>query len=330
MKNSIYLYYGTEDYLIEEEINRLVNTIIPPEEQELNKITYDLNDVPIEDVIADAETSPFFSEHKVILAKNAYMFTGQKAPKGIEHDLESLEGILDNPVDFSTIIFWVSFEKLDERKRIVKKIKKNGQVKSFVQLSGTSLIEWLKARVRAEGANITDDAAQLLIHTTGQNLQLLSQEIKKMSVYVGENQMIDQQVIQELSTRTMEQNIFSLIDKVANFKIEEALQIFYDLLKNKEEPVKMIALFARQFRIMLYTKELNRIGYSAKQIASQIGAHPYTVQIALTQSKKFSEVQLKSIIKKLAEIDLNIKTGKMDKILSLEMFMFYLKGLMAN
>ena len=326
-KQSIHIFYGTENYLIEEEINKLINKLIPIDERDLNLITYDLNTTPLNIVIEEAETLPFFSKHKLVVAKNATFFTGQKPPKNIEHDIDSLVNFLDNPVEYSTIIFTIQAEKLDERKKIVKKIKKFGNTKAYSLLSGNSLADWIKKTTHENKASITDEAANLLIQIIGSNLQLLSQEISKMAIFVGDKGLIDRNVIENLSVRTIEQNIFTLIEKVANLEIEDAFRIFYDLLKNKEEPIKIVALFSRQFRLMLYSKELHRIGYSAQQIASQLSAHPYSIQMALKQSTKFDEGQLKAIIKNLAEMDFNMKTGKMDKILSLEMFMFRLKSI---
>ncbi|OEF96908.1 DNA polymerase III subunit delta [Vulcanibacillus modesticaldus] len=329
-KSSVHLFYGSESYLIAEEINRLIHSLIPPNEREFNVVTYDLMVTPVEEIVQEAEILPFGSDHKLIIAKNAFLFTGQKISKGIEHNTNTLEMLLKQPVEYSTIVFWVPSEKLDERRKIVKLIKKLGNVESFSVLSGTQLVDWVKMKAKTYNTSILDEAAEMLINIIGNNLQLLSQEISKMAIYVGKDGLIDIEVVKELSSRVLEQNIFSLIERIANMELEQAFQIFYDLLKNKEEPIKMIALLARQFRIMLHAKELYRIGYSQQQIATQLGVHPYSIKLAIKQSAKFSEAQLKDILKKLAEIDYEIKTGKKNKILSLEMFMFHLKGLMSN
>lgn len=325
-KETIYLFYGTENYLIEQEINQIVEKNIP-QERDLYVINYDLNITPIELVVEDAKTPPFFSECKVIIARNASIFTAQKVQKNIEHNLDTLDKYMDDPADYSIIIFTVQSEKLDERRKIVSKIKKLGNVKVFTPLAGSQLVNWVINTARVYEAGMSKDTANLMIQIIGPNLQLLTQEISKMATYVGLGGTIDSKTVEELSSRTIEQNIFILIEKVADLNIDEAFKIFYDLLKNKEEPIKILALFTRQFRLMLIAKELNRIGYSTKQIASQLGEHPYSIQLALKQSGKFTESQLKEIVKKIAEIDYSIKTGKIDKILSLEMFLFYLFNL---
>ncbi|MGD9679467.1 MAG: DNA polymerase III subunit delta, partial [Vulcanibacillus sp.] len=296
---------------------------------DFNFINYYLSLSSLDEVINEAEMPPFISNHKLIVAKNAFFFTGQKSNKDLEHDTKKLEFFLEHPTEYSTIVFWVPYEKLDERKKIVKLIKDKGYVEIFLPLSNMALVEWVKKKATLDNATITEEAAQLLIHIVGQDLQILSQEINKMTIYVGVNGIIDNNIVNLLASRVLEKNIFSLIELVANLEIETAFQKFYDLLKNKEEPVKIVSLFARQFRIILNTKELHRLGYSEKQIASQLAIHPYVTKIAIQQSLKFNEEQLRKILIKLAEVDYEIKSGQMDKVLAIEMFMFYLRELVA-
>lgn len=102
--------------------------------------------------------------------------------------------------------------------------------------------------------------------------------------------------VRKLVARGLEQNIFELINKVVNRRRTEALQIFYDLLKQNEEPIKMMALIANQFRLILQTKYFSRQGYGQKQIASNLKVHPFRIKLAIDQARLFSETELKSIM----------------------------------
>lgn len=327
LENQVYVFYGTETFLIKEKVEKLINKLIPQEERNLNVINFDLTMTPIEEMVQEAETLPFASDNKLIIVKNALLLTGQKGYKSVEHDVKVFEKYLENPAEFSTIIFCVPYSKLDERKKIVKTLKKKGTIEAFQILSDFTLIEWVKKSVEVNNATINEDAVKLLIQIVGKDLGMLNQEIIKMTTYVDDNGNIDVDVVNALTIRKLEQNIFVLIELVANLQFDKAFQMFYDLIKNKEEPIKMIALFARQFRLMLCAKELNRIGYSERQIAEQLKAHPYSIKIALQQSRKFSEDQLEEIMVKLSEVDYQIKSGQMEKVLVIEMFIFNLKNI---
>src|SRR5690625_6347330 len=85
-----------------------------------NISTYDLEETPIQEVVADAETYPFFGEKKLIYAMNPTFLSTKHKKLPFEHDLVRLEQYISNPVDYSVIVFIAPYEKLDNRKKITK------------------------------------------------------------------------------------------------------------------------------------------------------------------------------------------------------------------
>ena len=60
----------------------------------------------------------------------------------------------------------------------------------------------------------------------------------------------------------------------------------------------------------------------SKDIASTLKVHPYRVKLALEAN--YPDFELKDILKKLHNLDYEIKTGKVDKIVGLENFLLHL------
>jgi DNA polymerase-3 subunit delta len=313
-----YLLYGTENYLINQIIELLGNNALNGEDKSFNFSTYDMEEQPLDLAIEDAETLPFFGERRVVVIKNPTFLATVKDKQ--EHDLNKLETFLNNPVPYSITVFIAPYEKLDERKKIVKLLKKQADVLEAKKLDNKAIKGWILSLADQEKVSISSNAISKLTQQIGTNLNQLTQEIKKMALYVGRGGEINEQVIESLVARTLENDIFSLVDHVINKRMEATFRIYYDLLKQNEEPIKILALIARQFRMVLQTKLLLGKGYSEKQIVSIIKAHPYAIKIAWKQSKLFSESELKSILNEIAEADYMMKTGKMDKSLIMELF----------
>lgn len=319
--NPIYLCYGTEKYQIQEFVNLLQAQITDPEQRDFSLASYDLADTPIEMVVEEAEMLPFLVDKKLILVRDISMFGTGKDNGKVEHKVEALTSYLSNPAEHSVIVFLVQGDKLDERKKIVKAVKAAGTVLSFMPLGGSELTGWVIREVEKRGSKIGRAAAEALIQTVGVQMAPLATEVDKLCLYAGRDGMIDGAVIEQLVARTTEQNVFAMVEHIANLRLEQALDIFYELLKQREEPIKIASLIARQFRIMLQVKDLARQSYSQQQIASQLGLHPYAVKIAGEQARKFEPSRLKAILSDLAQLDYRMKSGGIDKVLGLELFL---------
>jgi DNA polymerase III subunit delta len=314
---NLYLLYGTETYIIDEAVKKITTGVLSEEDMEFNLSQYDLVDTPIEVAIDDAETMSFMGDKKVVIVKNAFFLTGQKE-KGVEHNVELFEQYVQFPCPTTVFIVIAPYESLDKRKKITKALLKHAGVIEATSFNERNAENWIREKAKEMNVNITPDAIGRLLQNVGANLQMLENELLKMEMYVGEGGTITEETIDEMVAKTLEQNVFTLVDKVVNRKIDDALKIFYDLLRQNEEPIKIASLITRQFRIIFQVKILS--GVPQAELAKRLGLHPYAVKVALQQGSQFQEDELIDILNKLAEADYKMKTGN-NKQLELEMFL---------
>ncbi|MFB5677234.1 DNA polymerase III subunit delta [Paenibacillus terreus] len=316
----VYLLYGTEKYQMTQFVDMLQKHIIEEEHREFAVIPYDLTDTPLEAVVEEAETVPFLVPKKLVLVRDAGVFTAGKDGGKVEHRLDTLAAYIENPAEYSVIVFMVHADKLDERKKIVKQIKNTAAVITFSPLSSEELLSWVEKRAGERHVGLEAGAAAALVRNAGTGLQALAAEIDKLCLFAGEGGTIGVKDIDSLVARSTEQNVFVMVEELANLRMENALSIFYELLKQREEPIKIAALITRQFRIILQVKELAQQSYSQQQVAGQLGLHPYAVKIAGEQARRFRPERLRWILNELAELDYRMKTGAVDKVLGMELF----------
>ncbi|MGY4690372.1 DNA polymerase III subunit delta [Salibacterium sp. K-3] len=315
----LYLLYGTEAYLISHVIEKITANTLAEEERDFNHSVYDMKEVPVDTALEEGETLPFFGSGRVVVLKNCYFLTGSKEKEKVEHNLSYLENYIDHPPSETVMIFTAPYEKLDERKKIVKKLKKQGVFLEAAAFDEKNMDQWLHRFCQSRSVSITSDAKQKMMQLAGKDMMMLSSEMDKLALFAGDGNEITEEMVEELVPRTLEDNVFELVDHVVHGRGEKAFRIYYDLMKKNEEPIKILTLLARQFRMILHVSHLKKTGYSRQKMASRLKVHPYAVKIAEEQSRSYSESRLKEVLQTLAEADEQIKTGKVDKNLQLEL-----------
>lgn len=317
----VYICYGSETYRMEEFISFLTDKWIDPVDRDFAVSKFDLAETNVEAVIDDAETLPFMGARKLIIAKDAVFFTAAKEHARVEHKLDRLLDYLKSPAPYSVIVFMIAADKLDERKKLVKTmIERKGTV-PFLPMNADDLLQWVRRQAEKLHFTFAEGAEQMLILNCGGHLQTLAGEMQKLSLHIGINGVITPHIVESMVTRSTERNVFLMIDELVRLRLDKALELLHELLKHKEEPVKILALMARQFRNMLMIKQLTMKGSSQQQMASQLGLHPYAVKIAAEQARRYETDKLKQALCHLADTDYRMKTGQIDKVLALEMFM---------
>lgn len=320
----VYLIYGQESYFIDETVNRIKQALSNAEETEVK--IFDMDESPVDFVIDEADTFPFFSEKKLVIAKNAsFLKASEKGKEKIEHDFKRLENWLAHPSDFCVTVFIAPYEKLDERKKITKAMKGNTVVLFAETPKENDLATWIKTEASSFGKEISGDAVDKLVEMVGPNMIKLQMEIEKIALYLGDEKRITVQLVENLVAKTLEHDAFKMLNAFLSNNQVEALHIYHDLLRQKEEPIMLVGLLASNIRTMNNVFYLQKKGYHPNQISKQLKIHPYRVKLMVENRNRPSEERLLKALHQLAEIDMQLKSLSGNRERFLEMFL--LKGL---
>lgn len=310
-----YLLYGTEKFLIDKEVKNIINK---HKIDDINISKYDLEINAIKEILEDANTVSLFSNNKLIIVQNSYIFS-RITSKKIE-DIDLLENYLKENREDVIIIFINPNEKLDSIKKIVKLVKEKGKILEFnISKNINQIIEKM-----FEDYKLEKGAIELLIERVGQSLELLNQEAEKLKMYKIEDKFIYKQDIFDLTTENINIDIFKFIDNIINKNKKEAIKTYKEILKTGEEPIKIISLLASKFRLMYQTSTLAKKGLTEQQISEILNVHKYPVHLALIAAYKYNPKILLKYLNDLADLDIGIKTGDKDKELALELFILNL------
>lgn len=315
------LVVGEEEYLNEAVREAFVETVLKGDPNDFNYGVYDMEEVSLSVALEEAESLPFFDEKRLIIIENPFFLTSQKVKNVPDHDLDALLAYIENPADFTILLIMASYEKIDQRKKIGKSLTKHASLIETNPLSEKEVQSFVQEDFKSAGFTIDKEAFALFYQLTDGSLTRMMQEKDKLMLYKMDEKRIVKEDVASLVVRSLDQNIFDLNNFILNRQLDKALTLYQDLLLQKEDPIKLIAIMLGQFRILIQVKSLKKKGYHQGEMASLLKSHPYPIKLALQRERHFSMDLLTEAHQQLIETDFKIKTGQVEPIIAFELFM---------
>lgn len=304
----VYLLYGEEAYLKKQYRDKLRNGMISPDDT-MNYAYYEGKGVNVKEIIDLAETLPFFAERRLIILEDTGFFKNA-AP-------ELSEYIKEMP-DSTNMIFVES--EVDKRSKLYKAVQNKGRVIELSRQDEGTLLRWISGSVKREGKQITEGAARHFLAKVGTDMENIQKELEKLFCYTLEKDAISIEDIETICTTQITNQIFDMVNAVAEKSQRKALDYYYDLLALKEPPMRILFLLTRQFKLLLEVKELDKKGFARKDIASLTGLMPFVVGKYQEQARSFSRKELRAIMEESVDIEEAVKTGRLSDTLGVELF----------
>lgn len=317
--DNLYLFYGEEKYLMESSLKKIKNIF----GNLLNGINYiNIDDTTINQIISELETPAFGFEKKLIIAKNTGLFKkeARKKAKGENADLkEKLNLYLEENIEtLKESVVLIFIEETVEKCDLAATIEKNGVVCNFEYQKANQIQSRLKAIVKAYGVDIDQPTLMYFIECCGTDMQELINEIRKLIEYAGNGGKIQKQDIDSLCIKKIESVIFDLTDSLGKKNTKEAIEVLRNLILAKEPVQKiMITLYNHFKKLYLTSLALKQ----NKDVASSLDLKPnqvFLVNKYKMQASYFKLSELRTILKKLCELDYNYKIGLIDLDLGFE------------
>ncbi|MDP4182599.1 MAG: DNA polymerase III subunit delta [Bacillota bacterium] len=322
---NLYLFYGQEEYLKKVYLESIENKIIRADMKTMNKIVIE-GKLDMRKLADSCDTAPLFSEKKIVIVKNSGIFKsgkkGETEKSGSQKD--SLLLYLKSIPSYTCLVFVE--EEIDKRLKTVDFIKKNGLIVEFPFQKPAELVKWVIKVFKSSNKEISQELAAVLVNNSEQGMNELLSEVNKLILFLGEREKILLEDIQKVCTKSIKSRIFDLTDAIAEKNRTKAFIILQEMTVLKEPMPKILFMITRQFNQILEMKLLNQAGMSLNDSAGKLGVPPFIAGKILKQSKEFElEVLQKAIVDSL-EMDVAIKTGRINDRMAVEMLLAGLKG----
>ena len=306
----IYFIYGEDSYRSKRKLEEIIEGYKKVHRSGLNLIYVDAKEKDFKDFYSNFKVVGMFAEKKLIVIKNACGDT-----KFCEELLENVQ-VIENLKD---IVVVYEDCAADQRTKIFKGLQKYAKCQEFDCLSPVNIKKWVEVEFNKNGAKINADALDLLIEFVKTDLWQMSNEVIKLSSYkVGK--IVTKEDVQLLVRPGIENDIFKTIEAVASKNKKLALSLLHKHLDNGDNSLYLLSMIAYQFRNLLTIKELQS-SQPYGSIAKKAGLHPFVVQKSFYLCNQFTIEQLKKIYQKIFQVDLDIKTGKIDAEFALDLLL---------
>lgn len=317
--DNVYYVTGQESAFVQE-VQQLFKQLMTPEEAEMNFASFDLTDVSLEDMIGEAISAPFFGEQRLVFAEDPYFLTGEKIKHSFEQNVDLLIEYLKNPTPSTILVIYATYEKLDQRKKITKQLKKSATEVDAGKLDSHLLAKELAKQLNSEGFQIENNAMELLVNKTKGSYSLALNQLDKLKLYAMQTKMIDTAAVNELVPQSLDDNVFDLMNQILGRNVYQAEELYHQFLLQKIDPILLTAIFTSQLRSLIQTKILSNKGLSEATIAKQLKIHPYRVKMSLKQSRHLKLDDLSAMFQEIVDLDYQVKSGQGDKELLFDLF----------
>ena len=302
----LYLLYGDEAYLRIQYRDMLIKAISG--DDTMNLTIYKGKDISVPALIDQAETMPFFAERRLIVIEDSGLFKAEGQ--------ELAAYLKDIP---ETTYFVIEEASVDKRGSLYKTCQSVGYVSEMKTPDEMELKRWIARLLSADNKKMTERDIEYFIDTVGTDMVLLKNEVSKLSNFTGDREVVTRADVDEISTHLMDNDIFKMIEYVADRRVREALNMYYELIAQKEAPMKILSLITRQFNLLLQARELMLKNTPANTIAGKIGVPPFFVKKYMAQASKFDMETLKKALNMCVTADEDIKLGRVKDELSVEL-----------
>ena len=316
------LLYGNESYLLDQALNELLIKRCG-NDFALNTVIYDASmpNFSLQDALDDADTLPMFSDHKVVVIKNAIFLTKSKALSKEEN--ESFLRFLSLKRDESTLVLMHDNDNIDTNKTIVKELKKTGEIIRVKKLETAAFRQVVKDMIKEKGLKMSGQAFETLIFRLDENLANAHQEIEKLEIY---GQVMDVEDIEALVSRPLDNEVFHLVNAIMDKDMKRAFSIWTDMMVLNMEPLSFVGLIASQLRLMYQVAILNKEGYHREEMINLLSVMTPTINVGrvnrmLALSRKTNPDRILEVLNHLASLDQKSKMGLVDKRFGFELFL---------
>lgn len=307
----LYLFFGEEEFLINEAVDLIIKKAVAPGARDFNFNTLYGKEASASELVNLCQAFPFMSEKRLVIAKEIDAFKAA--------DLEDLLPYLADPSP-STCLVMLSGQGKYDKKSVISAVDARGAVTRFYALLDREIVTWIEGWAKIRGLSIQRDAAQFLWQTLGNDLQKISNELEKVHISINEKTSITFEDVKTVVGDFREYTPFDLAAALGQKKREKAFLILSRLIQEGEAPVGLLGSIAWSFRRLLHAKSMEAAGLGPDEIMKKLRPPVIFHQATLfkSQLKSYTLDELREAFAVMLSTDKALKSSGLSGRMVLE------------
>ncbi|MCX7984713.1 MAG: DNA polymerase III subunit delta [Bacteroidetes bacterium] len=314
---SLYFLFGEEDFLIDECVDAIIDSLIPKGLRAFNVDIVDSDKATANDIVSFATAYPMMTDRRVVVAREFHKMTNT------ERERDIFLSYVKNPLA-TTCFIMVSDKKPDFRLKLFSELKRLNCVYEFPRFYERQVPSWIEKRCRSFGKTIEPAAIELLCSVVGTSLRSLNNEIIKIVTYIGEREVVCAEDVSKVVGAIRGSTIFDLQRAIGMRDSTTAFAILKRMLDASESPQGIIVMLTRYILHLMRVKELLLKGTPESVIAKEINVYQFFVKDYIDAATRISFAELEYSVRVLCEIDLLLKTTTIENSHAMKMLLYKL------
>jgi len=313
----LYLFFGEEEFLIQEAVDLIISKAVDPGARDFNFNTVYCKGSSGNEIVNLALTFPFMSERRLVIARE---IEALKAG-----DLEELVSYLRSPSP-TTCLLMIANQPRYEKKAVTAPVEANGAVVRVYSLLDREILPWIDAWARQRGMSIQREAAQYVWQILGNDLQAITNELQKATIYIKDRKNITFEDVKVVVGDFRDYTPFDFADALGKKSREKAFLILSRLIQEGEQPVGILASIAWNFRRLMRAKAMEAAGSGYDEIKKKMNVIFHQSASFQAQMRSYTLTELQDVFGVLVTADKAMKSSGIGGRLVLERMIMRLCG----
>jgi DNA polymerase III subunit delta len=308
----VYFFYGDENYLIDEGVGKIEKKYVTKNSASFNRDVFYGEESDASQIVITALSVPMLAPKRVVIVKNFQRLSQQGKERILKYSQRP------SP---QTVLVLIS-KTVDFRKKVYIGFKKYAELVECKSLYENQIPIYIQQFARDRGKSIHPRAIQLVQAKLGNSLQALINETEKLIHFVRDKNEITVEDVEELVGVSRDFNVFQLWDSIGQKNLTKSLLILKQMIETGESPVYLVSSLTSYFLRLWRIRALKKKNTPDNDVGKILHIHQFFVKSSIQQAKRYSDNEIRSIMKLLLKADIQLKTSYQKPKFVLELLIF--------